>query len=144
MFKYISQALVLLYNVSRTRKFLRVCFGTTHSPRREGGIGTICKCTIVLAPFVWLPYYTIILNIIILFLLSFGEEEEGCGDFYENAISSSEGMVCLFGETACLCLTPKISHRLWLFLSPQQTSLAQEFSPSRVTQTLSFVCAGRK
>lgn len=39
------------------------------------GIGAICKCTIVPAPFVWVLYYTIVFNIIILFLFSFGEEE---------------------------------------------------------------------
>lgn len=39
-------------------------------------------------------------------------------------------------------LNSKNFHRLWLFLSPQQTSLAQEFSPSRVTQTLSLSVLG--
>lgn len=45
----------------------------------------------------------------------------------------------LWGDSLPL-LNSENFHRLWLFLSPQQTSLAQEFSPSRVTQTLSFVC----
>lgn len=39
------------------------------------GVADDCKVTIVLALFVWFPYYTIIFSIIVLFLLSFGQEE---------------------------------------------------------------------
>lgn len=96
--------------MSRTRKFCVFALEPLTPQGEREGIGTICKCTIVLAPFVWLPYYTIILNIIILFLLSFGEEEgRVVGIFMKMLFLPQREMVCLFGETACLCLTPKIS-----------------------------------
>ena len=107
----VFQVLVLLYKCEQSTKILHVCFGTAHTPQGEReGIGAICKRTVVLAPFVWLPYYTIILNIIILFLLSFGEEEgRDVRIFMKMLFLPQRGMACFFGETACLCLTPKIS-----------------------------------
>lgn len=72
---YVFQVLVLLYKCEQNTKCCVFALESLTPQGEREGIGTVCKCTIVPAPFVWFLYYTIILNIIILFLLSFGEEE---------------------------------------------------------------------
>lgn len=67
---YVFQVPVLLYKCEQTTK-CRVFALESCAPQGERE-GEDCKCTIVPAPFVWFPYYVIIFNIIILFLLSFG------------------------------------------------------------------------
>lgn len=70
---YVFQVLVLLCKCEQTTK-CRVFALESFTPQGER-VGANCKCTIVPAPFVSFPYYAIIFNIIILFLLSFGWEE---------------------------------------------------------------------
>lgn len=72
---YVFQVLVLLYKCEQNTKCCVFALESLTPQGEREGIGTVCKRTIVPAPFVWFLYYTIILNIIILFLLSFGEEE---------------------------------------------------------------------
>lgn len=66
---YVFQVLVLLYKCEQTTKCVFALESFTPQGERAG---EACECTVVSAPFVWFPYYAIMFNIIILFLLSFG------------------------------------------------------------------------
>lgn len=68
----VFQGFVLLYKCEQNTN-CRVFALESFTPQGERvGVAEDCKLTIVLAPFVWFPYYTIIFSIIVLFLLSFG------------------------------------------------------------------------